>query len=578
MNVSDVDGVLYQGWMLKRAPSGVIRGWKRRYFVLSGSDIPMLFYAKSQPTTGLMNWQTQGSIDLQKAHDIYPVANRDDGKDLGVNIRTKKRLYELACETIKEQARWIEALKRATKIIHEKLTSDAEDENLSVGQNKSAIRSLSSHVQTIDVSKLETREKIIHELLTTEIDYCKNIEMILVHYAIPLKDLLKKRDHGFIFDILLIIDKFHEIILRDLEKHLTGDISAVFVKHAASLRCYGSFINSHEQRMDLLASLREKSSKFRKFCNATMAEIGQSLEMLLINPVQRIPRYELLLKALLQKTATDHPHYGNIANALEKIKETNKHINESKRRAESKVAEQKSLFLNRPPGEKKFSTWRRQSRSNPTSPMGKHTTLRVDSMLSNREKRSVSAENSPQNRGKFERKVKIIKRAQTEVLPRDTGTAPPQSDAEYSLSDGEELSVSIVTRGPGSFSSSSKVDTLSGDQLSLTQSLDESPESVCASPSLDAMSSAGVMSPTTSVRSAPPQLESPRRSEVEDLQNGVEGQEEEEEKSSKSDPPKVLERNLTVDDGSSGNREVSRSKSLGSTMTALLLDSDSDDD
>lgn len=46
-------------------------------------------------------------------------------------------------------------------------------------------------------------------------------------------------------------------------------------------------------------------------------------------PVQRIPRYSLLLQDLLNHTWRDHPDYTNIEKALEATKKVATHVNSS---------------------------------------------------------------------------------------------------------------------------------------------------------------------------------------------------------------------------------------------------------
>lgn len=52
-------------------------------------------------------------------------------------------------------------------------------------------------------------------------------------------------------------------------------------------------------------------------------------------PVQRIPRYNLLLKDLLSKTSRQHRDYDNLKKALEKIQETADHVNKGMKQFEN---------------------------------------------------------------------------------------------------------------------------------------------------------------------------------------------------------------------------------------------------
>jgi len=56
--------------------------------------------------------------------------------------------------------------------------------------------------------------------------------------------------------------------------------------------------------------------------------------MFLIMPVQRVPRYSLLLRDLLRHTTEDHNDYNDLCTALEKTNSTNMFLNQKKSEAE----------------------------------------------------------------------------------------------------------------------------------------------------------------------------------------------------------------------------------------------------
>lgn len=64
----------------------------------------------------------------------------------------------------------------------------------------------------------------------------------------------------------------------------------------------------------------------------------QTLQELLITPVQRLPRYSLLLGEILKQTEPTNPDHPQLKLALAKIAEILTHINEDKRKTEGQVA------------------------------------------------------------------------------------------------------------------------------------------------------------------------------------------------------------------------------------------------
>jgi FYVE/RhoGEF/PH domain-containing protein 5/6 len=62
---------------------------------------------------------------------------------------------------------------------------------------------------------------------------------------------------------------------------------------------------------------------------------GNGLQSFLILPVQRMPRYEMLLKELYKDTSASHPDHTPLATAIEGIVQINIYLNEKKKQAES---------------------------------------------------------------------------------------------------------------------------------------------------------------------------------------------------------------------------------------------------
>jgi len=63
----------------------------------------------------------------------------------------------------------------------------------------------------------------------------------------------------------------------------------------------------------------------------------QPLEALLIRPVQRLPSISLLVNDLIKRTCKDHRDYRFLIEAKESIKDVLTHINEDKRKSDSKI-------------------------------------------------------------------------------------------------------------------------------------------------------------------------------------------------------------------------------------------------
>ena len=77
-----------------------------------------------------------------------------------------------------------------------------------------------------------------------------------------------------------------------------------------------------------------------------------SLESFLIMPVQRVPRYVMLLADLLKNTFPEHPDHRDVQQALVKMKQVGDFINESKRDSENnaKQVEVANCMVGKVPG------------------------------------------------------------------------------------------------------------------------------------------------------------------------------------------------------------------------------------
>ncbi|XP_039306911.1 putative protein tag-52 isoform X2 [Solenopsis invicta] len=84
------------------------------------------------------------------------------------------------------------------------------------------------------------------------------------------------------------------------------------------------------QQLETLANTSEENdAAFKKFISdqETRPEVGRKLSSLLITPVQRVPRYQLLVKEVLQHTPYGHREYRHLQACLVEIEKSAKHIN-----------------------------------------------------------------------------------------------------------------------------------------------------------------------------------------------------------------------------------------------------------
>jgi Rho guanine nucleotide exchange factor 17 len=104
------------------------------------------------------------------------------------------------------------------------------------------------------------------------------------------------------------------------------------------IETYISFVNNYRTSQEALRICKEQSSVFIKFIEQQAKDHRGKLTLrdLIIQPVQRIPRYELYVKDFLKCTPVNHPDYQLLTRAqkelhdlAEKIDRVHKEVNES---------------------------------------------------------------------------------------------------------------------------------------------------------------------------------------------------------------------------------------------------------
>lgn len=118
----------------------------------------------------------------------------------------------------------------------------------------------------------------------------------------------------------------HGSLLNQLK---TKDVGEVFVRSARFLKMYIPYVNRFDERIRVLDVIRKQKGAKAVLKKARHNNI-EDIESLLINPVQRIPRYLLLLKELIKVTPEDHKDSRNLKEAFSMISEICSEVNSAK--------------------------------------------------------------------------------------------------------------------------------------------------------------------------------------------------------------------------------------------------------
>ncbi|GJJ07089.1 hypothetical protein Clacol_001288 [Clathrus columnatus] len=182
---------------------------------------------------------------------------------------------------------------------------------------------------------------VINEFVSTERSYVKRLRILKeaglifnLHdaYADPLRTFAKAKDTALLpayeaktlfgnIDNILVVN---QLFLEDLEKMITpnghqtvGGIGDVCLKHFRDLRafdCYKQYYSKREEALMILKreKLKKSSAGFASFIERIKESTADArnrvgLSELLMDPVQRIPRYTLMWESMLKFMPSDDP-------------------------------------------------------------------------------------------------------------------------------------------------------------------------------------------------------------------------------------------------------------------------------
>lgn len=94
----------------------------------------------------------------------------------------------------------------------------------------------------------------------------------------------------------------------------------MFERFAPFLRMYSYYATAQENAASGLARCVAKYKEVAALMETSRSHPdckGQDVQSLLIEPIQRVPRYELLLKSLLDYTERTHPDYETLDKAYQ---------------------------------------------------------------------------------------------------------------------------------------------------------------------------------------------------------------------------------------------------------------------
>ncbi|GAM17857.1 hypothetical protein SAMD00019534_010320 [Acytostelium subglobosum LB1] len=191
------------------------------------------------------------------------------------------------------------------------------------------------------------RWNIVQEIASTERTYLRTLEQLSNLFIEPLRKngIVSPDDVKFIFGGIDAIIAINRQLLSDIEYIIDKSrwtpysiLGKSFTTMGVFLKAYTDYVKNFDSSLRRLEACN-KDMKFVMFIRQAEDRINprSRLESLLITPVQRIPRYVLLLQDLLKHTESTHPDFLHISEGLKVIKEVAISINDTKRRADNSL-------------------------------------------------------------------------------------------------------------------------------------------------------------------------------------------------------------------------------------------------
>lgn len=197
-----------------------------------------------------------------------------------------------------------------------------------------------------DVEEQEKKEKkrgfVIKEIVSTEVTYVERLRFLVEVVVVPIREtnLLDLIDQGKQFAILEKICALHSkwpFNELDSQPEKLGD----FVENICSnAQLYADYLVLYEEAMARRCALLLSNRKFSDFLDKAEKDPrlqNQKIESIFILPVQRIPRYRLLLEQLLKYTPEGHAQHEMVTAALEKICAMAMYSNEAIKKRENRA-------------------------------------------------------------------------------------------------------------------------------------------------------------------------------------------------------------------------------------------------
>ncbi|KAJ7320547.1 hypothetical protein JRQ81_020058 [Phrynocephalus forsythii] len=192
------------------------------------------------------------------------------------------------------------------------------------------------------------RQGYIHELIVTEENYVNDLQLVTEIFQKPLMDseLLTEKE------VAMIFVNWKELIMCNIKllkalrvrKKMSGErmpvkmIGDILTAQLPHMQPYIRFCSCQLNGAALIQQKTDEVPEFKEFVKRLAMDLrckGMPLSSFLLKPMQRVTRYPLIIKNILENTPENHPDHSHLKHALEKAEELCSQVNEGVREKEN---------------------------------------------------------------------------------------------------------------------------------------------------------------------------------------------------------------------------------------------------
>lgn len=108
-----LEDALLSGFLMKQGEKGIVKGWKKRWFIVTPEEPTQIRYQKK-----ISNAFELGHIDLTKVTAVKPSDRNEKANEWAFNVDTPNRRYNLLAPDEESMQYWICGIEKVFLTLH----------------------------------------------------------------------------------------------------------------------------------------------------------------------------------------------------------------------------------------------------------------------------------------------------------------------------------------------------------------------------------------------------------------------------------------------------------------------------